>query len=383
MKRKTFSMLDYITMRGDLTFEQSDFNSVDALILCQLTYNNVDGLVSSDFKQKITIEELSNQFESAKNYEERCNMGAMINVLTPQVLQAAAKSRRFSKIRVSGFINKIDEKIIEQFCAVTYQIQKDRYVVVLRGTDDTIAGWYEDFNLGWMDEIPSQKDACTYLHDAMTKLKGRFILAGHSKGGNLSVKAAMSVPQKSNNRLEAVYNFDGPGFFAPAYKTPGYLAVKDRIFSYYPKFCVVGMMFEHPKQYKIVESFADGILQHDPLSWSVLGPQFEAAPDFDEASGIFSSSFNDWAAKLEPLERKRFIDTIFDVIYASGAKTNYEIDQNKIVCGGKMIARLAELSDSDRKAFMHAIKIFVKVAKDNIPMFSVFKPSLPFTRQSL
>ena len=56
MKDKTFTILDYIKMRGDLTFAQSDFNSVDALILSQIAYNNIDGLVSPDFKQKITLE---------------------------------------------------------------------------------------------------------------------------------------------------------------------------------------------------------------------------------------------------------------------------------------------------------------------------------------
>ena len=373
MKRKTFTITDYITMRGDLSFEQSDFNSVDALILCQLTYNNIDGLVSPDFKQKITLEALEKKFTASKDYEKRCNMGAMINKLTPQLLQSAVNSRRFSKIKVSGFVNKIDEKKIEQFCAVTYQIQKDRYVIIMRGTDDTIVGWYEDFNLGWMDEIPAQKDACSYLNNAMSALKGSFILAGHSKGGNLAVKAAMSVPKKSNGRLKAVYNLDGPGFFAPVYKTTEYQHIKDRVFSYFPKFCVVGMMFEHTNQYKIVNSSADGILQHDPFSWNVLGPQFEDAEKFDDISDFIYSSFNSWATRLDPMERKRFIDTIFDVIYASGAKTNYEIDQNKIVCGGKMIAKLAELSESERKSFLRAIKTFVKVAKDNIPMFSVFK----------
>ena len=373
MKAKTYNILDYICMRGDLSFAQSDFNSVDALILSQIAYNNIDGLVSDDFKQKITLEELAKRFAATDDYETRCNMGAMINPLTPELLQKAAESRRFGKIKVSGFVNKIDEDAIEQFSAITYQIEKDRYVTALRGTDDTIVGWYEDFNLGWMDEVPAQKDTRLYIQNAMAALKGSFIITGHSKGGNLSVKAGMSVPAKSLGRLEKVYNFDGPGFFAPVYKTPEFLQIKDRVFSYFPEFCVVGMMFEHTKQYKIVKCSAKDILQHDPFSWNVMGPGFETASEFDEASLIFYSSFNEWAAKLSQQERQKFIDTFFDVIKASGAKTNYEIDRNKIVCGGKMIARLAELGDSERKSVVRAFKVFVKVAKDNIPMFSVFK----------
>ena len=376
MKQKSFNLMDYLTMRGDLTFSQSDFNSVDALILSQIAYNNIEELVSSEFNQKITLLELAQRFIASKDFEARCNMGAMINPLTPELLRTAAKSRRLSNVKVCGFINIIDEKAIEQFSALTYQLEKDRFVVALRGTDDTIVGWYEDFNLGYMPEVPAQKDTREYISRAMGALKGHFIITGHSKGGNLSVFGGMSVPKKSLGRLDAVYNFDGPGFFAPVYERPEFQQIKDRVFAFFPEFCVVGMMFEHVNQYKIVKCSADGILQHDPFSWNVMGPEFEAAGAFDEASEIFYSSFNAWAKKMSPQDRKKFIDTFFDVIYASGAKTNYEIDQNKILCGGKMIARLAELSEEERKAVVRAFKVFVKVAKDNIPMFSVFNPKL-------
>ena len=375
MKRKTFNIMDYLTMRGDLSFEQSDFNSVDALILSQIAYNNVDGLLSDDFKEKITLQELADRFTGDRNYQERCNMGAMINPLTPQLMIAAAKSPRFSRVKVCGFINKINQKAVEQFSAMTFQLEKDRYVIALRGTDDTIVGWHEDFNLGYMDEIPAQKDTQAYVREAMAALKGNFIITGHSKGGNLSVKGAMAVTPRSLSRLQAVYNFDGPGFFAPVYSQQEFLKIKDRVYSYFPQFCVVGMMFEHTKQYKIVACSAEGILQHDPFAWNVEGPGFESAPNFDQASDFFYSSFNAWASKLSPQERKRFIDTLFDVIYASGARTNYEIDQNKIVCGGKMLAKFTELNEKERKSVLKAFKTFIKVAKDNIPMFSVFKPS--------
>lgn len=374
MKQKAFNIMDYLTMRGDLTFGQSDFNSVDALILSQIVYNNIEGLVSKEFNQKITLAELAERFISTEDFEERCNMGAMINPLTPELLRLAAKSRRFSNVKVCAFINKIDEKALEQFCALTYQIEKDRYVIAFRGTDDTIVGWYEDFNLGYMKEIPAQKDTRQYIAGAMAALKGHFILTGHSKGGNLSVFGGMSVPKKSLARLDAVYNFDGPGFFAPVYERPEYKQIKDRIFAFFPEFCVVGMMFEHVNQYKIVKCSADGILQHDPFSWNLMGPEFEAAGAFDEASKIFYTSFNAWANTMTDEERKKFIDSFFSVIYASGAKTNYEIDQNKIICGGKMLAKLAELSEEERKAFKKAIKVFIKVVEDEIPMFTVFKP---------
>ncbi len=376
MKDKIFNIIDYIHMRGDLSFAQSEFNCVDALILSQICYNNIEGLVSSGFSKKITLEQLANSFNNASDKKKRSNMGAMINKLTPVLLEEAGKSVRFGQIKVCGFINKIDDVKIEQFSALTYEIEKNSYVVSFRGTDDTIVGWYEDFNLGYMTEIPAQTHAAAYIKEAMNSLKGSFIVTGHSKGGNLSVKAGMSVQKKDQKRLKAVYNFDGPGFYKPVYETQGFLQIKDKLLAYFPEFCIVGMMFEHSPSYTIVACDADGILQHDPFSWNVMGPEFEAAQAFDEASDIFYSSFNAWAVKMTPEDRKKFIDSFFSVIYASGAKTNYEIDQNKIICGGKMLARLAELSEAERKAFKRAIKVFIKVVKDEIPMFSVFKPLL-------
>ncbi|MBR6341809.1 MAG: DUF2974 domain-containing protein [Treponema sp.] len=373
MKDKFFNIIDYILMRGDLSFEESSFNSVDALILCQIAYNNIDGLVSREFTKKLTLETLSRKFCASRDYEQRCNMGAMINPLTPQLFELAARSKRFGHIMVSAFINKIDEKNIEQFSALTYEIQKARYLIVLRGTDDTIVGWYEDFNLGYMDQIPAQKDAAEYVKNAMSLLKGSFILAGHSKGGNLAVKGGMAVPKKSLRRLEAVYNFDGPGFFASVYEKPDFLQIKDRIKSFFPEFCVVGMLFEHTKPFTIVASGADGIVQHDPFSWKLMGPDFVRVSEFDKNSSIFYASFNDWASRLSALERKKFIDTFFDVILASGAKTNYEIEQNKLLCGSRMLARLSELNQEERKAVQRALKVMLKVAKNHIPMLSVFR----------
>ena len=124
MKDKIFNIIDYIHMRGDLSFAQSEFNCVDALILSQICYNNIEGLVSSGFSKKITLEQLANSFNNASDKKKRSNMGAMINKLTPVLLEEAGKSVRFGQIKVCGFINKIDDAAIEQFSALTYEIEK-------------------------------------------------------------------------------------------------------------------------------------------------------------------------------------------------------------------------------------------------------------------
>ena len=48
---------------------------------------------------------------------------------------------------------------------MTYRLTLDTYLIVFRGTDDSIIGWKEDFHLTYMKEIPAQKHALRYLEN--------------------------------------------------------------------------------------------------------------------------------------------------------------------------------------------------------------------------
>lgn len=52
--------------------------AVDALILCQLSYLDFGGIVSSDFKFKITLNEAAALFFT-DNFEERKKLSILIN----------------------------------------------------------------------------------------------------------------------------------------------------------------------------------------------------------------------------------------------------------------------------------------------------------------
>ena len=60
--------------------------------------------------------------------------------------------------------------------------------------------------------LPSQKKALDYFEKAVRMLNGKFILGGHSKGGNLAVYAGAFTDENSRNHIDYIYNFDGPGF---------------------------------------------------------------------------------------------------------------------------------------------------------------------------
>ena len=70
--------------------------------------------------------------------------------------EAMVRSRRFTGLNLSDYCSVLDKEVEKQFAAMTYRISLDTYLLVFRGTDDSIIGWKEDFHMTYMNEIPAQ-----------------------------------------------------------------------------------------------------------------------------------------------------------------------------------------------------------------------------------
>ena len=359
---------DYLQWRGDLSFEQVPFGKVDALLLAHIAYCLFDGVVPQSFDEKKTFAQVAADFSALPDYEERINIGFLINKRTTELMFKTAESQRFRDIELCAFRNIYNEENVEQFAALTYLVN-GQPVLALRGTDDTIVGWKEDFNIAWLPQIPAQKDALEYFEAACRSLKGDMILTGHSKGGNLVINTAVRCGEKLQKRIAAVYNFDGPGFSSDFFELPEYKTVEDRIFSFYPEFSVVGMIFHHPNFYEIVKSDGFAFWQHDAMNWQISGKDFVNAGEFTDESKLFYNAFNAWIDKLDVEQKKAFVETMFCILEASGAKTNNEIEKDALKATAKMLAAYAEM-DKDRRKELHKIlSMFKDVMADDIPIF--------------
>ena len=62
-----------------------------------------------------------------------------------------------------------------------------------RGTDSSLAGWFEDIQLAYSEATPSQLYAQAYLERAARRFGGGLYLGGHSKGGALALYAAVNA----------------------------------------------------------------------------------------------------------------------------------------------------------------------------------------------
>ena len=263
------NILDYLRWRGDLSFEQDALNDVDGLILCRLAYLPFEEVVTEDFAA--LPQTLA---EACARVQKRVESGeAAVRIKNDlPLMEAVQRAQRFSGMRLCGYVNRRDSAQEKQFSAVTFLLS-DGIFVAFRGTDGTLVGWKEDFNMSFT-AVPAQKDAVAYLEAAAQAYGGAIRLGGHSKGGNLAVYAAAFCTAPVQARIESVRSNDGPGFTADVLAAPGYDAIAARAHTYVPQSSVVGMLLQHEEAFTVVHSTYTGLAQHDVFSWEVEGKHF-------------------------------------------------------------------------------------------------------------
>ena len=365
-------LLDYVEWRGDLDFDSSPLNPVDALIFCQLSYLNFDGILQKDFSSSVTLNQCASMF-AADNFESRRDLGLLINPKTVDLLFACASSVRFGKLLLSGYVNKYSPIHEEQFSALTFfyksKNKKSSFAFVsFRGTDDTIIGWKEDFNLAFKENIPAQKDALSYLTESSANFKKATVYCGgHSKGGNLAIYAGAFLNKKYQPNLKTIYNFDGPGFLKETLEKDEFKSALKKTESFFPQGSIVGMIFEHDKNYSVVKS--DGVLmmQHDAFTWKTSPQNFELMEELEKSSLFFNETFNQWFVQLPEHRREEFVETLFGVLESTQAETNSQLAENWIKNGGKIIKAFAKLDKEIRNSALDTASQFIRLARHKIP----------------
>ena len=200
--------------------------------------------------------------------------------------------------------------------------------MAFRGTDGTLIGWKEDFNMAYLFDTPGQKRAAEYLNEHFMNYDRPIRLGGHSKGGNFAMYAGMFCDPAVREKILTIYSNDGPGFHDEVMATDSYRAAKDKIVSIIPESSVVGMLLENQLSHILVKSTEDGFKQHDPLSWRVKRTKFVRAPELSSSSALLDATLTQWLGTLDIKERKIFVDSLFDTIAASGAMTIEEMNSN-------------------------------------------------------
>ena len=272
------NIFDYLKDVAHDSFYDLPLNELDILALTEITYLSFDNLVSTSPQRLLDL---------APQVPRESNMLTSKNRL--QLLDELAQHKRFKNCKLSHFINDIDPELQKQFAAMTYRLTLDTYLIVFRGTDDSIIGWKEDFHLTYMKEIPAQKHALCYLENFFVHHpRKKVILAGHSKGGNLAIYAAGQIDQILQEQITAVYTFDAPGLHQELTQTEGYQRIMDRTKVFIPQGSIIGRMLEIPAHQIIVHSTA------------------------------VDTTFKEWVATVPDEELQLYFDLFFGTILDAG-----------------------------------------------------------------
>ena len=346
----------------DRSFQQKALGEVDSLILCNLSYYQY----KESFFEKTEFENTVQEF-LLENPREI--LKGLVSVEEDRKLRdVLRKGGRHGNLKAANFAEIVDVKSEKQFSAITFDLGNGEYYISFRGTDSTVTGWREDFNLSFCKEVPAQEEAVSYAMTVMGRTPGNFYLGGHSKGGNLAVFCAANLPWVYQERLLRVYNHDGPGFLEEFYESAGYKRVRLLIQKTVPESSVIGMILEEDEIYHVVKSNADGLMQHDPFSWIVEEDGFVRADAVDNFSFYTNRALRRWLESLDFEERERIVDTVFDVIAGTGINEFDELSEHKRKRIKSLFESAAAVKPEDRKLVFTELGDLLSLSVDELQL---------------
>ncbi|MBR3690321.1 MAG: DUF2974 domain-containing protein [Eggerthellaceae bacterium] len=423
-------LLDYLENQF-ATFEEQPLNAVDAAVLSQMCMVNGKGMIpglkdrSSFVNVFIFLQDKFSPSNKPVRFIELLqaeNFRDMFTGLDParikNCLFATASSPRFRNMVVRDYINLFDAERELQFAAMTFVQNDDFAVVTFRGTDSSITGWKEDFNMAYSAPVPAQEQALQYLEAVAGNLPEKIYLCGHSKGGNLAEYAALKVSPEIQQRIERVFILDGPGFKEGFFGSSQYAPIIDRMYKVVPQDSIIGILLDSPVPLHVVPSNAKGFNQHSVFTWEialkpieleaelevedetedklafldrirsreegesiskaileelaegddlidyegVMGCDFVYLEEISDNSSFVSETLRRWLGRYDDKEREGVIDALFRMLEATGAD-----DVLDILSGGaktlNMFADAASVAtDEDKDLIIEAGKDFAETA---------------------
>ena len=342
---------DYLIWRGDLPISKDfKFNEVDSMILARFSYLVFDKI---KMNSKETIESISLKMRDLDNTEFMYNGDK-------ELITYLGDSDRFKNLVVTDFIKINNKENEKQFGAITIHISEEQLYISYLGTDSTIYGWKEDFNMAFMENVPCQISGKEYLEKISEKYPDKKIrIGGHSKGGNVAIYSAITVEEKIKDKIIKVYNYDGPGFNKNIVNMYGNNEIMKKIQTYIPQDSIIGRILNHKEKTTIIYSIEKGILQHDIFSWQILRDDLIELSENTDASEIIDKALTDWLEVTTNEQRKIFIDTVFDLLYSTEATTFGEMSRNLTTNLPKIMKKYGEISSADKEIITNMIKIIV------------------------
>lgn len=308
-----------------------------------------------------------------------------------------AASPRFRDLLIYDHAAAFDEARDLQFAATTYVCPGHFAYVGFRGTDTTLTGWREDFNMAYRAPVEAQALAARYLAaaGADSRLPETLLVGGHSKGGNLAEYAALTAAPEVQQRIARLYNHDGPGFKAGLFTAADYEPLAGRMTKQVPADSMVGILMESFMPVEVVQATGRGFEQHSVFRWVVEGADGEAGrsnaegardtgevrdaetarnvsgalkafatlPELPERTQRRAEALDRWLASLDSSEREAMVNALFAALKAAGIT-----DASQLFEGGREWAILRDgvmgAPAEDRTIMLNALRGLTRAFSD-------------------
>lgn len=305
-----------------------------------------------------------------------------------------AASPRFRDVLIYDHAAAFDEVRDLQFAATTYVCPGRFAYVGFRGTDTTLTGWREDFNMAYQAPVEAQALAARYLAAvaADPRLPETLMVGGHSKGGNLAEYAALTATPEVQGRIARLYNHDGPGFKAGLFTAADYAPLAGRMTKQVPADSMVGILMESFMPVEVVQAIGRGFEQHSVFRWVVEGADgesgrgdaegardagevrdadgmreapraFAVLPELPERTQRRAEALDRWLASLDSSEREAMVNALFAALKAAGIT-----DASQLFEGGREWAILRDgvmgAPAEDRTIMLNALRGLTRAFSD-------------------
>jgi len=334
----------YLEKRGDFKLdEKHPFNDIDAMVLARVSYLPLDKI----------------KLEKGEKFYSVCSK---LNKLKPKdfrwpddiiLMKNLEKSTRFREMKLTNFIKNNSKAAERQFSAVAIQINFSKMYLSFFGTDDSVTGWKEDFNLAIMDTIPAQEEGARYLRRLHRRyLWKKIYLGGHSKGGNVAMYSALTASDWLQKKVLKVYNFDGPGLRAGTLALDkGSEKILPKIQSFVPQDSVIGRLFEHKEKFVVIKSNSKNLYQHDIYSWEVKGAKLVKS-ESTEASELTDRIITGWLESATKEEKEIFINGMFKIFDSANVKGPLDLKEKWLQYSPTLIKAYRDIPKEKRRVIL-------------------------------
>lgn len=358
------NIIDYIKWRGDLTMDIVPFNHLDALLFSQLSMLRLDEVLIEEGEQiSLSIKKAVKVFKEL-NIEEKYDLGLILPKEIITAFYMMGESPRYKNLVLDNYVNNICSSEQTQFSALTIDLGYNTRVVSFSGTDDTLIGWKENFNMLFVSTTAGQASSCDYLSKVSRRWRHIYV-CGHSKGANLALYSTLHVNNHVQRKIEKTIGFDGPGLIEDINEIDSFERIIKKVTFYVPDTTIIGALFDHYEEIKVVKSTEKGLYQHDVFSWEVLGTDFIYVDDRTEESKHIEQKIKTMISEIDEATRVRLVNEGYKILSSDTADTLTKLYGEKF----RIVKDYLASDPSIQKAYK---KIFLEILRDKIMRDAIY-----------